>query len=148
MESPGIWLFFYVSFPSMNKIHCLSLDMHIFFNILLPLRLSSFDIDQSKEPKLKRSKKKTRLFATFHKAYFEKYGKKINESFLHWFIGFAEGDGCLIVFSKGKWVSFIITQKEKNILEIIQKELGFGSIKFVNEGHGHYRYLLSDKINN
>jgi LAGLIDADG endonuclease len=88
---------------------------------------------------------KNSSFTLFNEAYFKKYGKNLDENFLYLFIGFAEGDGCISTFPKGNQVRFIITQKEKYILELIQKELGFGNIYFVDTGHGHYRYVVADK---
>lgn len=63
---------------------------------------------------------------------FYKYGHadhvpRIDESFLEWFIGFFEGDGC---FSIGKDQRFYLTlgQKEKQILSLIYETFGVGSI--------------------
>lgn len=54
--------------------------------------------------------------------------KKINRQFLHWLIGFTEGDGSFVV-SKKK-VYFDITQSISDIqvLYYIKKELGFGKV--------------------
>lgn len=64
-----------------------------------------------------------------------KHKKKIDESFLQWFIGFTEGDGSFIV-SKNK-VYFDITQNlnDIKILYYIKKELGFGKVLIRSEPH-------------
>src|SRR5690606_34521345 len=51
------------------------------------------------------------------------------EADLHWFIGFAEGDGCWQADLKKKQNSFIINKKDPKVLYKIRKILGFGIIK-------------------
>nr|YP_009659036.1 Homing endonuclease [Spizellomyces sp. 'palustris']QCQ69034.1 Homing endonuclease [Spizellomyces sp. 'palustris'] len=63
----------------------------------------------------------------------------VPHDFLIWFIGFMEGDGSYFV--SGGRVYFVIVQKEKAILEYIQRTLGFGNIF----KHGNYwRLELGD----
>lgn len=52
--------------------------------------------------------------------------EKISDE-LMWFIGFAEGDGCL--HSNGKRFWFVITQAEVAVLYRIRHILGFGSVR-------------------
>jgi hypothetical protein len=58
-------------------------------------------------------------------------------NWLTWFIGFSEGDGAILTY-KGR-PTFVITQKEKEILLHIQKVLGFG---IVREYKSFSRYLV------
>jgi hypothetical protein len=53
--------------------------------------------------------------------------KKINPSFLEWFIGFAEGDGSFCV--NKMHLSFEIVQKDPKVLFLIKKTLGFGRVR-------------------
>jgi len=71
------------------------------------------------------------------------FTNKITESWLTWFIGFAEGDGAIIAF-KGR-PHFVLTQKEKVILDHIQSTFGFGAVKQFKTGNTvFYRYIVSD----
>lgn len=63
-----------------------------------------------------------------------------DSNWLTWFIGFSEGDGA-ILSHKGR-PTFVITQKEKEILLHIQKVLGFG---IVREYNSFSRYFVLDK---
>jgi hypothetical protein len=62
-------------------------------------------------------------------------------NWLTWFIGFSPGggDGAILTY-KGR-PTFVITQKEKEILLHIQKVLGFG---IVREYKSFSRYLVID----
>jgi hypothetical protein len=61
-------------------------------------------------------------------------------NWLTWFIGFSEGDGAILTY-QGR-PTFVITQKEKEILLHIQKVLGFG---IVREYTSFSRYFVLDK---
>jgi hypothetical protein len=63
-------------------------------------------------------------------------------NWLTWFIGFSEGDGAILTY-KGR-PTFVITQKETEILLHIQKVLGFG---IVREYKTFSRYFVLDKKN-
>ena len=63
-------------------------------------------------------------------------------NWLTWFIGFSEGDGAILTY-KGR-PTFVITQKETEILLHIQKVLGFG---IVREYKTFSRYYVLDKKN-
>ena len=64
---------------------------------------------------------------------------------LDWFVGFSEGDGCFVVNYKTHRISFIITQKDPQVLYKIKKTLGFGVVRL--NGDGYFRYCVSDKTN-
>lgn len=68
--------------------------------------------------------------------------KKINLTFLQWFIGFTEGDGSFIVSNARLF--FIINQKEEKILHFIRTNLGFGKVS----KYGNYsRFIVADRTN-
>ncbi|GJP31892.1 hypothetical protein CLOM_g15930, partial [Closterium sp. NIES-68] len=54
-------------------------------------------------------------------------GEAPNDTFLSWFIGFTEGDGCFSVNNRRE-LSFILTQGSKNIevLYFYSKNLAYG----------------------
>lgn len=65
----------------------------------------------------------------------------ISDDWLTWFIGFSEGDGCFFT-GKDNRISFVLTQKEIEILNCINKTLGIGRVKT----YGPYsRYHVDDK---
>lgn len=72
--------------------------------------------------------------------------KFIENSFLEWFVGFFEGDGCFTITNR-KDMIFVITQgiQNKNILEYIKNTLGFGSV--IKQGSRTFRYVVQDFIN-
>ena len=68
--------------------------------------------------------------------------KKINLTFLQWFIGFTEGDASFIVSNARLF--FIINQKEEKILHFIRTNLGFGKVS----KYGNYsRFIVADRTN-
>lgn len=75
------------------------------------------------------------------------------ENDLEWFLGFAEGDGHWSATLPKNAIyhrhSFIITQKDPQVLFAVKSILGFGTIKpvIVRGELSHYRYVISDKIN-
>lgn len=64
-----------------------------------------------------------------------------NDTFLSWFIGFTEGDGCFAVNNRGE-LSFIITQgiANKEVLLHIQRTLHMGHV--ILQGKRVYRFLV------
>ena len=67
-------------------------------------------------------------FDKFDSIYKNKFGdKKIDQNWLIWFIGFVEGDGAILTFNNR--LQFVVTQKERKILDEIKDNLGFGRIK-------------------
>ena len=55
--------------------------------------------------------------------------KNIQDNWLTWFIGFAEGDGAIQTYDKGARVRFVLTQKESAILYLIRNKLNIGVVK-------------------
>ena len=78
-------------------------------------------------------------FSTFSSLYRKRYPNKEvpNQSFLEWLVGFTEGDGSFTVNSRGTPV-FVITQStyDLQVLEYIQRVLGFGRVCRKNKEHG------------
>ena len=66
---------------------------------------------------------------------------RISKDDLDWFIGFAEGGGCLHTNGKRLW--FILTQKEARILYQVRTMLGFGTIN--KTALGYFRYEVSNQ---
>ena len=66
-----------------------------------------------------------------------------SQSFLEWFIGFAEGDGSFTVNSRGTSI-FVITQgtADRQVLEYIQRVLGFGRV--IKQGETTSRFVVED----
>ena len=54
----------------------------------------------------------------------------INTNWLQWFIGFAEGDGAILVDKNILRIRFVLTQKESDVLVHIQKTFGFGKVRY------------------
>ena len=83
-------------------------------------------------------------FSAFRTLYAKlNFTNQITDNWLTWFIGFVEGDGAILAF-KGR-PQFVITQKEKAILDHIQSTLGFGTVKQFKTGSTvFHRYIVSD----
>ena len=66
-----------------------------------------------------------------------------SQSFLEWFVGFAEGDGSFTVNSRGTSI-FIITQSTEDIqiLEYIKRTLRFGRV--IKQGSTTSRFIVED----
>lgn len=82
------------------------------------------------------------------KEFFEKYkilfpNNNITIDWLHWFIGFSEGDGSFIVDNRNN-LQFVITQKDIKILEMIYDTLKFGRV--IKQGKFTYRFIVEQKI--
>lgn len=82
------------------------------------------------------------------KIFFRNYAKvkmlHLNKKVLddYWLTGFFEGDGCLTSYTNPKGIvdfSFVLTQKNPQILYKIQKYLGTGSIHTSKEGFSYLR---------
>lgn len=80
--------------------------------------------------------------------------KQLNQSFLEWFIGFSEGDGCFCIrnanlINKAR-LSFEIRQKDPKCLFYIKKGLGFGRVqKYTRSDTSeiYWSYLVDNKPN-
>ena len=65
--------------------------------------------------------------------------KQISNAWLSWFIGFSEGDGAFLTYKNT--CTFVITQKEEEILHHIKDTLGIGIVK----NFGKFsRYIVRD----
>ncbi|MEM6378961.1 MAG: LAGLIDADG family homing endonuclease [Bacteroidota bacterium] len=86
-------------------------------------------------------------FSRFYKIFKDLYPDKPvpKPSFLEWFIGFSEGDGCFMVNSRGSPV-FIVTQSTKDIqvLWYIKENLGFGRVN--KQGGSTHRFVVDGKF--
>lgn len=86
-------------------------------------------------------------FQQFYVQYSLIYSNKShpNIQFLEWFIGFSEGDGSFIITKRGD-LMFVISQKHTNLnlLNYIQKELGFGNICIQSKKNNIYRFIVQD----
>lgn len=85
-------------------------------------------------------------FTSFHLIYKSIFNTRANisDDFLHWFIGFSEGDGALLC--TGTRPRFVLTQKESAVLFMIRSELGFGSVRQFKGKTGNifYRFVVED----
>lgn len=81
-------------------------------------------------------------FNTFKNLENGKY-RNIEDQFLQWFVGFFEGDGCLII-NKRNDLSFVITQttEDAQILYKIQQILGFGCV--IRQGKRTHRFSVQN----
>jgi intein-encoded DNA endonuclease-like protein len=68
-----------------------------------------------------------------------------SKEFLHWLIGFTEGDGSFIVNKRGD-LAFVITQSQCEIqtLEFIKETLGFG--KVISQSQSTLRFVCQSKL--
>lgn len=90
-------------------------------------------------------------FRKFNSEYQANTGRDpVDPTWLEWFVGFVEGDGSIVTNRHGNWLrcQFVITQKERSILDHIQSVLGFGRVKPAPQGDRmYYRYVVSGKAN-
>jgi hypothetical protein len=84
-------------------------------------------------------------FSDFYNSHLPPHKRKkpMKESFLQWFIGFSEGDGCFVSRKNGKRMrlSFEISQKNPRTLKRIRTELGFGRVRPCGE---YFKYQVTD----
>lgn len=83
--------------------------------------------------------------STFNSATHPAHKKPYDPHWIEWFIGFSEGDGSFARDSGTNRVSFVITQKDPQVLYKIKKTLGFGKVYL--HGDGYYRYVVSCQQN-
>jgi len=87
---------------------------------------------------------------TFTKSFLPKHKKEIDFSFLEWFIGFTEGDGCFCSRIEGNRprLSFEIVQKDAKLMYKIRTTLGFGKVlPSVRNNQTYWKYSIEDKQN-
>lgn len=86
-------------------------------------------------------------FNTFYSLYSNRFpnSEAPSQSFLEWLVGFTEGDGSFIVNSRGTPI-FVITQSTKDlqILQFIQKTLGFGRVIKQGLRSNTSRFIVED----
>lgn len=103
---------------------------HIFYKQIIFLFIFVYILAYSFEQKNIKFVESNFNFNNFYSEYSKKYPNNDlpNKEFLEWFIGFFEGDGGLINFKNGR-NSIVIVQKEKKILDEIQKTLKIGNVQ-------------------
>jgi hypothetical protein len=86
-------------------------------------------------------------FELFNRLRIERGLEPIDNDWLVWFIGFVEGDGAILVKDNNKYMDFVLTQREKDILEHIALVLQFGYVKAFpqnNSSNAFHRYFVKD----
>ncbi|KIH86267.1 LAGLIDADG endonuclease (mitochondrion) [Sporothrix brasiliensis 5110] len=98
--------------------------------------LSLYSLNDNKQSVSETTRETSFNFSKFHVYYNTLFKNKdpISNEWLTWFVGFAEGDGAIQTYAKGKRVRFVLTQKESNILYKIQFKLNIGVIKHFPQG--------------
>lgn len=74
--------------------------------------------------------------------------KNTNFSFLEWFIGFSEGDGCFYsrIADTRVRLCFEIVQKDAKLIHKIRTTLGFGQVSyFIRNNQTYYKYCVGNK---
>lgn len=87
-------------------------------------------------------------FRTYYNTLF-KNKDPLSDEWLTWFIGFAEGDGSIQTYDKGRRVRFVLTQKESDILHKIQFKFNIGIVKHFPQGksgknNDFYRWMVDN----
>jgi Cytochrome C and Quinol oxidase polypeptide I/LAGLIDADG endonuclease len=113
--------------------------------------LSLYSLKDNKQSVSETTRETSFSFSAF-RAYYNTLFKNqdnIPNEWLTWFIGFAEGDGAIQTYDKGKRVRFVITQKESDILHKIQFKLKIGVVKHFPQGksgknNDFYRWMVDN----
>ena len=103
---------------------------------------ASYDRNKNTYSKISETLRESNFnFDLFRIAYLYYYKKefKYNDEWLTWFIGFAEGDGAIMVHNER--LTFVITQKDPKVLKEINVALGLGVVK---KFKGFSRYIVSN----
>lgn len=79
-------------------------------------------------------------YRDFDESYAHFKDRTVDPEFLKWFIGFTEGDGHFGI--SGNRLLFFLVQKDREVLEFIQKNLGFGRVQRHNIIY--HRYAVTD----
>lgn len=108
----------------------------------------SLDNKQSVSETTRDTSLKFSAFRVYYNTLFNK-DLGLSDEWLTWFIGFAEGDGAIQTYDKGKRVRFVLTQKEKNILDKIQFKFNIGVVKHFPQGksgknNDFYRWIVDN----
>lgn len=88
-------------------------------------------------------------FRLYYNTLFEKGTQHLSNNWLTWFVGFVEGDGAIQTYANGTRVRFVLTQKESDILYLVHKMLGFGTVKHFAQGtsgnkNDFYRWVVDN----
>lgn len=113
--------------------------------------LSLYSLKDNKQSVSETTRETSFNFSTF-RVYYNTLFKNKNDlcdEWLTWFIGFAEGDGAIQTYDKGKRVRFVLTQKESDILHKIQFKLNIGVVKHFPQGksgknNDFYRWIVDN----
>jgi hypothetical protein len=113
--------------------------------------LSLYSLKDNKQSVSETTRETSFSFSAF-RAYYNTLFKNqdnLSNEWLSWFIGFAEGDGAIQTYDKGKRVRFVITQKESDILHKIQFKLKIGVVKHFPQGksgknNDFYRWMVDN----
>ena len=102
---------------------------------LLPINVNKITADKSPSETTRETSFNFEKFKLISNNY------KATPNWLTWFIGFSEGDGAFLL-DKNKRARFVLTQKEKPILDDIHETLQVGRVK----DFGNFsRYMVEDK---
>ncbi len=98
--------------------------------------LSLYSLKANKQSVSETTRETSFKFSAFRVYYNTLFKKRdyLSDEWLTWFIGFAEGDGAIQTYDKGKRVRFVLTQKESNILYKIQFKFNIGVVKHFPQG--------------
>lgn len=85
-----------------------------------------------------------RSIPTYRK--FKQYLRTIDKSFLNWFAGFWEGEGCIVKRYNNRSYSISVSQNDKPILLLIKKTFKCGRVSGsrLRTGNMHYHYIISN----
>ena len=116
--------------------------------------LSLYSIMDNKQSVSETTRDTSLKFSAFRAYYYTLFNEKypaclLSDEWLTWFIGFAEGDGAIQTYDKGRRVRFVLTQKEKNILDQIQFKFNIGVVKHFPQGkrcknNDFYRWMVDN----
>ena len=114
-------------------------NLSFMFSIFILLNFVKADIKAEKSPS--ETIRETSFNYNDYRNISGKNSNDISDEWLTWFIGFSEGDGAFLT-GKDKRLIFVLTQKEKLILNHIHDTLGVGRVNT----YGHFsRYRVDDK---
>ena len=113
--------------------------------------LSLYSLKDNKQSVSETTRETSFNFSTFRVYYNTLFKNKndLYDEWLTWFIGFAEGDGAIQTYDKGKRVRFVLTKKESYILHKIQFKLNIGVVKHFPQGksgknNDFYRWIVDN----
>ena len=132
---------FIILFNYWSKIILISKIKYILISLIYNIPVS-YDQDKNMYSEISETLRESNFnFDLFRIAYLYYYKKefKYNDEWLIWFIGFAEGDGAIMVHNER--LTFVVTQKDPKVLKEIEIALGLGVVK---DFKGFSRYIVSN----